>query len=145
MAKEEFVSFDTAKLLEKNGFYGECPFYYLSDGNRYAHSEQRVVPNGRKVYDCPTQAMVMKWLREENDLAVVPMPYRYPGKWMVILVFLGEPKEKDDKFDMCELRRKFTSYEEAAEYGIRYVVKYFVAEIRKLRMKKLKEYLSEEG
>ena len=131
MAQEQYVTFDTAKLLRRNGFVVKCRSYYMKDGNRFEHCVQEVLPKGATVYDCPTQAVAMQWLREEYSIAVTPIPYRYPGKWQVILVYLGEPMEKDDKYDICQLSKEHLSYEEAAEAGIRYVVKNIVAESRK--------------
>lgn len=139
MAKEQYVTFDTAKLLRRNGFAEKCRSYYLKDGIRFEHCQQEVLPKGETVYECPTQAVTMQWLREEYNIAVTPIPYRYPRRWKVILVYLGEPMEKDDKYDICELSKKHLSYEEAAEYGIQYVTKNIVAKTRKELLKRLKD------
>ena len=139
MAKEQYVTFDTSKLLRRNGFAVKCRSYYLSDGNRFEHCVQEVLPKGETVYECPTQAVAMQWLREEYNFAVVPIPYRYPGKYTVILVYLGQSMEKDDKYDICELGKTFGSHEDAAEYGIRYVVKNIVAKIRRELKRQTKE------
>lgn len=135
MAKEQYVGFDVSKMLDRNGFSAHCQCYYKKDGTRLEHRVLKVLQNKEKVYDCPTQAVVMRWLREEYRLAVVPLPYRYPGKWTVMLVYLGQPKEKDDRYDTCNLGKTFESYEDAAEYGIRYALKHLVNEIRKKLMK----------
>lgn len=139
MGKEQYVTFETAKLLYRNGFAWKCRSYYLKDGGRFEHCHQEVLPRGETVYACPTQAVAMRWLREEYSIAVVPIPYRYPGKWTVILVYLGEPMEKDDKYDICRLRKVLTSYEAAAEYGIQRVVRDTVSRIRKAVLKKKTE------
>ena len=131
MGKEQYVTFETAKLLRKNGFAWKCRDYYLNDGNRFTHCPQEVLPKGETVYDCPTQAVAMRWLREEYRVAVSPIPYRYPGKWQNILVYLGRPMEGGDKYDICWLRKVHPSYEDAAEAGIQHVVKTIVAAIRK--------------
>lgn len=138
MIEEQYVTFETAKLLRKNGFAVKCHSYYLKDGNRFEHCAQEVLPRGEAVYACPTQAVAMRWLREAYNIAVTPIPFRYPGVWQNILVFLGEPMEKDDKYDICQLRKKHTSYEEAAEAGIQYVVKDVVANVRKELAKQAK-------
>lgn len=135
MGDEQYVTFSTAKMLRRNGFARRCRSYYLSDGNRYEHCHQEVLPLGAKIYPCPTQAEVMKWLREEHNIAVSPLPYRYPGVWRVMLVYLGEPAEKDDKYDICMLEKDHASFEEAAEAGIRHVVKEIVALVREILSK----------
>ena len=131
MIEEQYVTFQTAKLLHKNGFAVRCRCYYLSDGNRYEHCHMEVLPKGENVYACPTQAVAMQWLREEYRLAVSPIPYRYPSKWKNILVYLGRSMEGDDKYDICQPGKVHDSYEQAAETGIQYVVKNIVAQIRK--------------
>lgn len=95
-----------------------------------AHSV-RQMEKGGSWYKKYTIDIALRWLREEYRIAVMPIPYRYPGKWKNILVYLGEPMEKDDKYDICELDDTYTSYEQAAEAGIRYVVTHIVAKIRK--------------
>ena len=90
-------------------------------------------------FPCPTQAVAMRWLREEYRIAVTPIPYRYPYKWDCMIVYLGEPMEKDDKYDMCLLNMIRSSYEEAAEVGISHVLNNIVAEIRK-KLRNEKDY-----
>ena len=77
----------------------------------------------------PTQARVMRWLREEYRMHVMAAPYRYPDKWRVMLVYVGQSKEGDDKYDMCNLGKTYSSYEKAAEDGIKWVLKEIVLKI----------------
>ena len=55
MINEDYVSFETAKLLKDNGFDEECQKYY-----------------GDYKYPCPTLQMAMKWLRETHNQIIVP-------------------------------------------------------------------------
>ena len=126
MTEEQYITFQTAKLLKENGFDGECGRYYDPDGRLRMKGD--ICWNEAET---PTQAVALRWLREDYRIAVMPIPYRYPGKWKNILVYLGEPMEKDDKYDICELDDTYTSYEQAAEAGIRHVVTHIVAKIRK--------------
>lgn len=132
MTKEQYVTFETAKLLKRNGFAWQCRSYYLSDGERHEHCRQEALPKGKATYPCPTQAEAMRWLREEYRMAVCPLPYRYPDKWDCMLVFLGEPMEKDDKHDMCMLGKNRPSYEESAEDGIQHATRNVVAKVRRI-------------
>jgi hypothetical protein len=131
MEQEQYVTFETAKLLFKNGYMKKCRCYYMKDGERFEHCHQEVLPRDEPTYDCPTQAAVLRWLRERYKIAIVPIPYRYPDRWINLLIYLGEPMEKDDRYDMCQLIKEFPSYEEAAEYGIIYAVGRLVAKIRR--------------
>lgn len=54
MITEDYVSFETAKLLKEKGFDEECQQYY-----------------GDYKYPCPTLQMAMKWLREVHNIDVV--------------------------------------------------------------------------
>jgi len=133
MTKEQYITFSTAKMLSKYGFTWQCRSYYLGDRQRFEHCYQEVMPPEEPVYPCPTQAEVMRWLREQYHIAVTPVPYRYPDKWDCMLVYLGEPMEKDDKYDICLLEKIRPSYEKAAEAGIQYVLKNIVAKIKIIR------------
>ena len=71
MITEDYVSFETAKLLKDKGF-DECTLLsYDKNGNRkdimrpFLESEGDV----RR----PTLQMVMKWLRKEKGIAVIPV------------------------------------------------------------------------
>ena len=71
MITEDFVSFETAKLLKEKGFdSGDCknsPHYaYSADG-------QFSGPSWDTKYPAPTLQMAMKWLREEKGVAVIPI------------------------------------------------------------------------
>ena len=65
--KEDYVSFETAKLLKEKGFDQNCATYYL-DGQVWRHYHGEVIPKNKQIYAAPTQAVAMKWLREEFDL-----------------------------------------------------------------------------
>ena len=54
MITEDYVSFETAKLLKEKGFDEECQQYY-----------------GNYKYPCPTLQMAMKWLREDKGIAII--------------------------------------------------------------------------
>lgn len=103
----------------------------LLDGEGIVAHSVRQMEKGGGRYRKYTIDIALRWLREDYSIAVMPIPYRYPGKWKNILVYLGEPMEKDDKYDICELDDTYTSYEQAAEAGIRHVVTHIVAKIRK--------------
>ena len=74
MITEDYVSFETAKLLKEKGFEERIRSWY--DNNGVFHEEGCRMSNS----DClpptvmaPTLQMVMKWLREEKGIAAVPI------------------------------------------------------------------------
>ena len=77
---EDYVSFETAKLLKENGFDEKCLHYYEDNRHRdegikfsdwciikYSNSEI-----GRR-FACPTLQMACKWLRIKHNLCVTPI------------------------------------------------------------------------
>lgn len=60
---EDYVSFETSKLLKEKGFDQNCATYYL-DGQVWRHYHCEVLPKNKQIYAAPTQAIAMKWLRE---------------------------------------------------------------------------------
>ena len=86
MITEDYVSFETAKLLKEKGFEERIRSWY--DNNGVFHEEGCRMSNS----DClpptvmaPTLQMVMKWLREEKVLLL----YRYLVVCLIMKSFFG--------------------------------------------------------
>ena len=108
MIKEDFVSFEIAKLLKEKGFdVDECEVYYD--------------PLDHTQYDITLQ-MAMKWLREEHNLYVTSVPNgigedifypqvykKFEWGWTVL----------DSSFNGFQ-DTEFSSPEEACEAAIKY-------------------------
>ena len=67
--EEDYVSFETAKLLKEKGFDADINLWYDKDGNifdcyKYEISRNWRVKAQQEVYFCPTLQMAMKWLRK---------------------------------------------------------------------------------
>lgn len=98
MITEDYVSFETAKLLKEKGFDGSCYKVWESHGDSQtlvgaswfvegetvvnresvdAASKQYVyeynLNNNVEGYLAPSIQMVMKWLRENKGIAIVPI------------------------------------------------------------------------
>ncbi len=86
---EDFVSFETAKLLRDKGFDGMCFHIYRVDGMQFYCATHRAQPTTNekieeenkknpkfKVHECtcPTLQMATKWLRENHNLYVTSVP-----------------------------------------------------------------------
>lgn len=83
---EDYVSFETAKLLKEKGFEIDTDLDYWKigeDGTRYfmcsigAYTSDKNNPYAfyrpENSYPCPTQAVAMKWLREVHHLYIQVM------------------------------------------------------------------------
>ena len=127
MIQEQYVSFETAKLLREKGFDELCKQFYNSDGILKYHKIDIVSSNSKHIplisdiptyYSAPTQAMTTRWLREYYnfyiEIDVLGMGKKYGElKWRSVVYFL-------DNMNECYCEDKFDSYEEACEAAIKY-------------------------
>lgn len=132
MIKEDYVSFETAKLLKERGFeceknsitamYNELGvFLPLSTAAEELYRDY----NDFDEYDyiAPTLQMAMKWLRVVHNIQIVVN--RYPAAinaearkpWYTEIVILKPVNEVDEEFD---LEDDYNTYEEACEAAIKY-------------------------
>lgn len=116
MIKEQYVSFEVAKLLKEKGFKEETHGNYYLGGKFDGEFEESSKVNWNKFFKtpiaAPTQQMVMRWLREVHNIKIMIRPYvdgtySYEilnGFWYV----------------------NFDSYEDAAEEAIKYCLENLV-------------------
>lgn len=143
MTQEEYVTYETAKLLKEKGFTVDTTQDYWKigpDGVKYFMSSigaytsdinnQYAYYRPADSYPCPTQQMAMRWLREEHDLHIMLQPedWIYPEEVAHITgwgwsIFKGRP------FDClyAHMYREDT-YEEAAEKAIQYCLENLIIE-----------------
>ena len=116
MITEDYISFETAKLLKENGF-DECT---LLSYNKNGNSKDAMRPFLESEADVrkPTIQMAMKWLREVHKLYVVVRPY-VTEDGIFSLFDVKSIKEKDIVVNI-KTRTGFNSYEEACEAAIKY-------------------------
>jgi hypothetical protein len=127
MITEDYVSFETAKLLKEKGFDEYCLKNYWSTDKELHNwgwelSYHRNSDGNRNTKDCvaPTLQMAMKWLREIYDLHIIAYPWR-------------ANKEERATHWCCRVYKSFNlfgyekytnetpeSYEEACEAAIKY-------------------------
>lgn len=136
---EDYVSFETSKLLKEKGFDEATHQYYKTitylgteannvciktlDGiedEPFNNSIYGFDLNGEDTgeYACPTLQMAMKWLREEKDVQIEISivgtdTWESPTKWMY--GFRCQTKDVIDRRNA-----DFSSYEEACEAAIKY-------------------------
>lgn len=85
MITEDYVSFETAKLLKEKGFDESISMVYTSYGDlckldRYdsiRNSNYNDITKNYFEYTAPTLQMAMKWLREAHKLGVFPSTYSF--------------------------------------------------------------------
>ena len=145
MIREDYVSFESAKLLKEKGFVQPTRHYYSYDGRLgYAASEY----NWNQTigdycdYSCISLQMAMKWLREvHNILLVVDYEYEYDSTPYYYKIYRlginGKPEriaikgtsyDKDNNptehivsyRDWERSRNDYPLYEEACDAAIKY-------------------------
>ena len=125
MITEDYVSYETAKLLKEKGFdvWGNGSYdsgieiykEYSPSGLLNSCTTSKPHPKG---YPAPTLQMAMKWLRKAHKLCITIIPKVTDDDgsggclWEWVATYLLVPQSIS-----LEL---FESYEEACEAGIRY-------------------------
>ena len=104
---EDYVSFETSKLLKENGINPlECGVYYSTTTGK------RTTEPLTSLIACPTHQRACKWLREVHNIHIIVFRYdnsAFPYIWYIF----GHNKEKPQKAN---------SYEEAVEAALKYVL-----------------------
>jgi len=77
MITEDYVSFETAKLLKEKGFDEPTTKSYYTEGfeNPMIFSHDLLPCIQTDEFLCPTLQMVMKWLRKKYNLHIITLPY----------------------------------------------------------------------
>ena len=126
MITEDYVSFETAKLLKEKGFDGEVFLVYRKIKRSPNGKGSWVLNHYSKIYLeepncllCPTLQMAMKWLREVHHCVIcITQLTFYCGetvsKWGYC-IWADDNTEVDE-----ESSPRLESYEEACEAAIKY-------------------------
>lgn len=115
MIKEEYVSFETAKLLKEKGFDEECVCYYDAEGGFNSHTINTSFVNHEfsNYFTAPSQQMAMRWLREDHGIFI------QIDKEMGGTRYVASLWKEDWYLGRVYGNTVFQTYESAAEFGIR--------------------------
>lgn len=130
MIEEAYVSYEVAKLLKEKGFNEPCygVYYEFKTTTEFELLTNPITyqrTNADNVYYAPTQALVMRWLRETHGLYFEFTPYVKEHNVMYDYVVLKQVYAHPILFD-GELEVKYNedskehTYEEACEAAIKY-------------------------
>lgn len=113
---EDYVSFETAKLLKEKGFDWEVHRSYLVNDNCFAPADVKDLPYRKDAIRIPTLQMAMKWLREVHKIVinigwgeVFEENYQW---WCIIL--------NQNSGEILRENKYHKTYEEACEAAIKY-------------------------
>ena len=112
MITEQYVSFDTAKMLKEAGFAIPCTSQYTEGMGVWDVEYPYDFNADFSGYSRPTQALAARWLREVHNIAILITPLLYG--WTVDLFNI-------EKFQyiLCNKDTMADTYEEALEDGLR--------------------------
>ncbi len=83
MRKDDYVSFEVAKLLKEKGYDKDCNTFIVEESWGFNKGELTCVDKDRELYSRPTLYEAAKWLRETHDIHIVVSPH-YSRKYDVI-------------------------------------------------------------
>ena len=129
--KEDYVSFEVAKLLKEKGFNESCDNYYDQSSDE---PQQLTLDEMYYSYDefikAPTHQMACKWLRKEHNLYVSPKYRCFCGskkndkpyyKWEDRVLKL--PSNNQIHPQIYGIHEYYETYEEAVEAALKYSLK----------------------
>ena len=121
MITEQYIEFETAKLLKEKGFNEDCMFVVNLDSNGIlpcSFGTKNSEIDNKNIVTIPPQSLVMRWLREVYGLFIeihtfyeseeLPFACRYQ-----IISNNKDYESMEDESDEC-----FYTYEEAVEAAI---------------------------
>ena len=115
MITEDYVSFETAKLLKEKGFDWEVHRSYLVNDNVFIPGDINDVPLRKDAIRIPTLQMAMKWLRETFEIhCQIDCPIA-ASNWVYGIRNLNQ-----DEWVTLRNMGDYDTYEEACEAAIRY-------------------------
>ena len=118
MITEDYVSFETAKLLKEKGFNEMC-FKYALNGEIYNNGDFVISHVDDVEVGIPTLQTAMKWLREIHNLHIVIDRYYYIIDRVSHIVDGYKYSIKIKRIN-TEYTADFDSYELACEATIKY-------------------------
>lgn len=135
MIIEDYVSFETAKLLKEKGFNEKCEYCYAYfDDNNIRVFELRPNKNAQNLaenrYPYVTHQMAMKWLREVHkiQICVEQNPYDAWHYWGFSMSYIDEkinelPNPTQAFIHICPTKLPnncYKTYEQAVEAALKY-------------------------
>lgn len=127
---EEFVSFEVAKLLKEKGFNERTEFLYENEKTKLIESYVTNSMLGPECCSAPTQQVALRWLREIHKINITVTPNLYETTFAFDVYKQGidgwERMEGDTDLVYTgedPLWENYPTYEEAANNGIKYVLK----------------------
>ena len=118
MTTEQYVTFDTAKLLKEAGFDEVCRSAYYATGNSAVMYEKNSMLSPGYV-SRPTQALAARWLREVYNVAIYSLYDDDMEQWFYVV----DAFTKNPVINGFQSGSEYDDYESAFEDGLREAIK----------------------
>lgn len=115
---EDYVSFETAKLLKEKGFDEYCPKSYFKMNKTLKESGFSEWEKANEI-KAPTQSLAMKWLRKIHNIFIVIEPHMYDYINERNSSYVTSLWQGDNYYENIT-SRDYPTYEEACEAVIKY-------------------------
>ena len=123
MTEEQFVSFETAKMLKEAGFDVPCTLQYTEGKFIWDVDYPYNFNQDEFGYSRPTQALAARWLREVHRISVDAAFMAPSTNIDVWQYFIGKMDDMIWPGDFETSERTYATYEEAMEAGLQEAVK----------------------
>ena len=126
---EDYISFETAKLLKEKGFNEKVICYYDDGGslnlNKFVEFQCCNQEYGSGIFAAPTLQMAMKWLRIEHNIHIEPHIVRTKCSYGYMPNYIDLKELKShfpfDEFDFSNADKYVCiTYDKACETAIKY-------------------------
>ena len=121
MITEDYVSFETAKLLKEKGFDENCSRSYVKDklavsqGFNNSYYTTMYSDGCYRPISAPTLQMAMKWLREKYNIHIEPRYFQTSNIYRYVIIHSPIRIENIDSRPQY-----FNTYKEACEAAIKH-------------------------
>lgn len=128
MIKEDYVSFEIAKLLKEKKFNTPLLTFYITDKEKKEGDFQTMyfaddaIDNNHSelCFIAPTQAVAMKWLREVHKIHIQIWILEEKGYWFDIEKILNAQYKHKSLYSTGLEDIYYDTYEQACEAAIKY-------------------------
>lgn len=117
--KEDYVSYEVARLLKEKGFNWDCITYYIDskpNNVQYSMLFENNTTWEERCCSAPTHQMTMAWLREVHNINIDIVPIWNRNRWEY-QIFIVTPATSQRPYVANTL---YLDYEEAAGEALKY-------------------------
>lgn len=119
MIEEQFVSFETAKMLKEAGFDVPCTSQYTDNGFGWDNLSQVNYNSCESLFSRPTQALAARWLRDVYNVAIYSLYDDDMEQWFYVV----DAFTKNPVINVFQSGSEYDDYESAFEDGLREAIK----------------------